>query len=235
MRKTISILSGIFFMLQAASFAVAGDSQPNIPVLQPFSSPGSQVVSGPPPLSDKERRDTIERSIIKSGQRTNIIIPMAEFNAKLKQAGLLSFEFVPDPINTVYIFTDPKCPLCAQAYKQIVEQKALFEARKVNVKWLPIVQSGETVLYNKAVHLFANDLHHQDTSPNEAREMVRSNTELFATSFGAIATPLVFWPVENGGYEVILGFVKPNRTKSFLANVASKGTFLDFVDSLAKR
>ncbi len=226
--KIISFFAVMFF----ASSCFAVQNNGNIPKIQPFGAMSKRPTQSKNTLSKEQIRATLERNIVKSGKRTSLTIPLQDFNQKLAKAGILSFNFVENPKNTLYIFTDGKCPLSAKAYMQIKQQKTLFEAHKVNVKWLPIVKDGDPQYYQKSTHLFIDDINYQDSTPNEIRELIQFNTEIFATSFKAIGTPLVFWHTRDGGYDFVLGYVKPAQVNTFLASVEKSNTVLDYLYSM---
>lgn len=176
----------------------------------------------------------IQKDIDRYGKQKHLVISEEAFQEGLSKAGIVPSQFVEHAENTIFVFTDGECPHCQKAYEQIHKQKMLFEANKINVYWIPIVQSGSPEQYLKTVHLFADSPAHLDTTPRQAREMIKHNTELYATSFSVAGTPLMFWKTKKG-IEFITGFPKSNKAASFLQAVARHETLLGWMLSLTEK
>jgi hypothetical protein len=229
----------LIVLVALISFTGTAVAENGIPKIQPFSKAAErkyQPAKQPKKqLTKAEVRKTLERNIVKSGKLSNLVIPVEEFNKRLSEAGIIPRQFTDNPTNTLYIFTDPDCPLSSKAVRQVEAQKYLYEANGVNVHWLPIVQSGDPKLYQQSLSLFTGDPNYQDTTPNQMRALLRQNTELYATSFDKVATPLVFWQTEDGGIEILLGYPKSQNNNSFLLNVSQRKGFLEWLVTLANK
>lgn len=163
--------------------------------------------------------DRVDSRIALSGKSPKIIVNQDKFAEQLFATSTIKLGYTQDPVNNLYVFFDPMCTSCQGIKAQLISQSKLYSENKVNVHIIPVGASQKGRM--KAVHLYVDDADYLDKSVRDIKTLVNQNTELYATSFDDIGTPLIVWRTESG-FEVLKGFPSQSTNSAFLKTIAQK-------------